>query len=179
MTEAEYAAEIAGLTRTIQALQEAARPMSNLLAPVKRRKEGISEEIALTYRHRRRQFDGAIEIVGFAGEHRTVRSRRLIAVRQEGEQRVFEYGEVEARVVISDPAAASTRAALYDELTRIAEHYGHDFERERHLYADIAAAQRGIERLLLARERDREQATKRATRKPKKGGSGDDQSSLF
>jgi hypothetical protein len=173
MTDAEFAAEIASLTGIIGELEATARALSSQLAPVKRREEDIKQRITATYRHQRGD-DGEDVVLGFRGEIETVRSTRIVSARQVGEDRVFDYGEVEAEVLVPDPSAAMARALLYDERDRLAEQYGHQRNREREYYADIEQAQRTRDRLRRAGDAAREKPA------PKhKGGSNARQSILF
>jgi uncharacterized lipoprotein YddW (UPF0748 family) len=176
MTDNEFAAEIADLARVAAELEEIARAMSNQLAPVKRREADIRNRIAKTYRHKLGE-DEQPQILGFRGETMTVRSTRIQAVRQVGENKIFEYGEVDAVVVISDVGAAAARMLLYDDLTRLAEQYGHQRNQERDCYANLKEAQRTIDRLRKARQTARDKAEARNSKR--KGSSNDKQASLL
>lgn len=175
MTDAEFAAEITSLTSVIAELEEIARALSSQLAPVKRREEDIRQRITATYRHKRRD-DGQGEVLGFRGEIEIVMSTRIIAVRQVGDDRSFDYGEIEAAVLAPDPSAALARALLYEERDRLAEQYGHQRNRERDCYADIQQAQRTRDRLRRARDAARERLAQKPNRK---GGPNDRQSTLL
>lgn len=170
MTDAEFDVEIINLTSIIAELQEIARALSNQLAPVKRREQDIKRRLIATYRNRQRD-DDQYEVLGFRGERKTVMSTRIVAVRYVGDDKVFDYGEVEASVLVSDPNAAKTRRELYAERDRLAEQYGHQRNQERDCYADIAQAERARDRLRKAREAARE--------KRRKAGSNDPTSTLF
>jgi hypothetical protein len=176
MTDSEFAAEITSLTNVIAELEEIARALSNELAPVKRREEDIRRRIIATYRHRRREDDDQDEVLGFRGEIKPVMSTRIVAVRHVGDDRQFDYAEVEAVVLVPDPSAAMARMLLYDERDRLAEQYGHQRNRERDCYADIEQARRTRDRLHKARDVARERLASKPQRKEV---SNDRQSTLF
>jgi hypothetical protein len=115
-------------------------------------------------------------VLGFRGEIEIVMSTRIIAVRQVGDDRSFDYGEIAAAVLVPDPSAALARALLYEERDRLAEQYGHQRNRERDCYADIQQAQRTRDRLRRARDAARERLAQKPNRK---GGLNDRQSTLL
>lgn len=175
MTDAEFAAEIASLSDIIAELDGIARALSSQLAPVKRREEDIRRRITATYRHQHRD-DGEDEVLGFLGDIETVRSTRIVGMRQVGEANEFDYGEIEVEVLVPDRSATMARVLLYDERDRLAEQYGHQRNRERDCYADLDQALRTRDRLRKAMDA----AQEKRTQKPKpKGGSNDRQSALL
>jgi hypothetical protein len=170
MTDAEFGIEINSLTNIVAELEEKARALSNQLAPVKRREQDIKRRLIATYRNRERD-DGQYEVMGFRGERKTVLSTRVVAPHYLGDDKVFDYEEVEALVLVSDPNAAMARLDLFAERDRLADLYGDQRNEERNLYADIEAAQRAMDRLRKAREAGRE--------KRRKVGSNGPQSTMF
>jgi hypothetical protein len=151
-------AELDEISHAIKQAEEHAKAVSSMLAPVKRRRDAIKNEIAWTYVHRERS-DGKIEIVGFTGEIKTVRSNRIIGIRAiEDGQQVFEYGEVARDVVIPDRDAIAQRKPLFEELIRITEHYGKQFEEERRCYREVDNLRKAMARMIAARDKDRRKA---------------------
>lgn len=146
-------ADVGELWAFIEVVTEKEKDLARVLGPVMRQIERLKDELKRSYRYREvEEADGrrVVKVLGFRGERIEVRSMRAVAVKgyERGEDRKFEYVEKAVRVVIPDQTMVAARAALFRELSEIAQHYGKDINQLRTYRADIRDAKKAVARLM-------------------------------